>query len=231
MAGFTVLDDGRRCSPAVVAAAQAHGLPLAAVASRGPADRVTMADVLAAADAPLAAPATRTHQGTPQAYTLPRSAQAVRDRLVQQRSAFRPTATVTVDLFALNPLLEDLRQLDAQWAAAAERTATPPTLFDSGDLPPFTASGLDPTELLRVPYGARHALARAGREEALRLVEDAAHLGAEAAQTLYAGPEVHAYAERMRRWAVDGMPEDQLYAQQATRPAQLRAYEPNGGAR
>ncbi|WP_229811814.1 E3 binding domain-containing protein [Streptosporangium pseudovulgare] len=42
---------------------------------------------------------------------------------------------------------------------AAYASTTPPTLFSTGDLPPFTASGMAPSALLSVPWFARHAVA------------------------------------------------------------------------
>ncbi|MFF0249656.1 E3 binding domain-containing protein [Streptosporangium sandarakinum] len=42
---------------------------------------------------------------------------------------------------------------------AAHASTAPPTLFSTGDLPPFTASGIAPSALLSVPWFARHAVA------------------------------------------------------------------------
>ncbi|MGC5012976.1 E3 binding domain-containing protein [Streptosporangium sp. DT93] len=48
----------------------------------------------------------------------------------------------------------------------------PPTLFASGDLPPFTSSGIDPSALLSVPWYARHAIAgETDRGKAAELLE------------------------------------------------------------
>lgn len=47
----------------------------------------------------------------------------------------------------------------------------PPTLFAAGELPPVTASGIDPRLLLDVPWQARRAVARADQVEAYRLLE------------------------------------------------------------
>ena len=67
----------------------------------------------------------------------------------------------TGDGYRRNPLVDDLARRNPAVYSAASAEGPPPTLFVSGDLPPFCASGLDPAELLKVPWRARHALAAA----------------------------------------------------------------------
>ncbi|MCU1668049.1 MAG: hypothetical protein JWP40_976 [Blastococcus sp.] len=47
------------------------------------------------------------------------------------------------------------------WLAAARKVGPEPTLFATGNLPPFTASGLDVSQLRSVPWQARPAMATA----------------------------------------------------------------------
>jgi hypothetical protein len=59
-----------------------------------------------------------------------------------------------------------------------------PSLFENGDLPKITASGIDPSTLAEVPWQARRAVARASTTaEAYELVER------------YSGEEGHVLAE------------------------------------
>jgi len=76
------------------------------------------------------------------------------------RSVFVPAVTVLVDPWSVNPLLDDAKQTVAATVAAATVTnGEPPTMFDSGDLPPFIASGVDPRFLANLPWRIRHAAA------------------------------------------------------------------------
>lgn len=76
------------------------------------------------------------------------------------RSVFKPALNVLVDPWAVNPLLDDARQaVPATVAAATVKNGEAPTMFDSGDLPPFTASGVDPRFLANLPWKVRHAAA------------------------------------------------------------------------
>lgn len=79
---------------------------------------------------------------------------------VPTRSQFRPTVTVAVDPWSANPLLDDAEQAMPETVAAARASqGEPPTMFDSGDLPPFVASGIDPANLRLLPWQTRHAAA------------------------------------------------------------------------
>jgi len=95
------------------------------------------------------------------------------NHVVPVRSTFNPTTTVQIDPWSANPLLDDAEQAQPALAAVARKTnGPPPTLFESGDLPPFTASGVDPQHLMRLPFRTRHAAATEPSPAAvLRMVE------------------------------------------------------------
>jgi len=95
------------------------------------------------------------------------------NRAVTQRSTFAPQKTITLDPWSVNPLLDDAEQAQPALTAVARKSnGDPPTLFESGDLPPFTASGVDPQHLTRLPFRTRHAAATESSPAAvLRMVE------------------------------------------------------------
>jgi len=51
------------------------------------------------------------------------------------------TTPVRIDPWAANPIVDGLQAKNPATYAAALADGPPPTLFESGDLPPFTASG------------------------------------------------------------------------------------------
>lgn len=63
------------------------------------------------------------------------------------------------DPYGVNPLVDELAETNPAVHQMAMGEAPPPTLFASGDLPPFTASGIDPQVLMKLPYTLRHAAA------------------------------------------------------------------------
>lgn len=103
----------------------------------------------------------------------------------------------------------------ARTPRVAARAADPaPTLFATGDLPPFTASGIDPQVLLSVPWQARHAIASApSQAEAYQMLQDYSGPDAEDAAALEHGGDWanEDYARRVREWEVAGLSEDQAY--------------------
>lgn len=119
-------------------------------------------------------------------------AAAVRGRFVA--AATTPTAPAGVEPglaphFAANPIVEQLAVGEAAtFDLAVTERPSPPTLFAGGDLPAFTASGMDPAELTKVPWYARHAVA-----EATTLAD------AEALATFYSGDGGVAMAAETRR--------------------------------
>lgn len=70
-----------------------------------------------------------------------------------------------------NPLLLQAETEWPTWVTRAKTTGPPPTLFAAGDLPAFTASGIDPATLLQLPWFVRHAAAAADLVEAHRVFE------------------------------------------------------------
>ena len=69
---------------------------------------------------------------------------------------------ITIDPYGLNPLADDYRQVnDGTYRIALSKAGPPPKMFAGGsaDLPAFTASGIDPQLLLKLPFTARHAVA------------------------------------------------------------------------
>lgn len=85
-----------------------------------------------------------------------------------------PSGTrVVVDPWAANPVVEGYRALNPATYAAALLDGPPPTLFESGDLPPFTTSGVDVQVLPLLPFAVRHhAATTESRGTILQLVED-----------------------------------------------------------
>lgn len=82
--------------------------------------------------------------------------------LIELGSMFERNRTVLIDPYGLNPLIDDYRAINPLLVDIATRqNGEPPKLFLGGlaDLPDFTASGLPPEALLRLPFGVRHAAA------------------------------------------------------------------------
>lgn len=108
---------------------------------------------------------------------------------------------VQINPYAPNPLADDYEQVNpATYATAVAKAGPPPKMFDGGmsDLPPFTASGVDPQVLLRLPFTARHAAAAVpDRSTLLRWLDE----GAENADLYLDHPGLRAAIVRMRNWA------------------------------
>lgn len=117
--------------------------------------------------------------------------------------------------WAPNPLLAELRATRPAVAAAAEADGPPPQLFDTGPLPAFTASGIDPAVLAGLPWQARRPVAAARTAaEAWDLAEKAGDpLGL---QELGKHPENAGYIAEFTQWAA-GM---------GTRPVEVDTYTP-----
>jgi hypothetical protein len=79
---------------------------------------------------------------------------------ISTTSQFGNQGVVMVDPWSVNPLLEDAQQSVPALVELARKTGgDPPTLFESGDAPPFMASGVDPRYLAVLPWKVRHAAA------------------------------------------------------------------------
>jgi hypothetical protein len=128
---------------------------------------------------------------------------------VQQRSIWSSqNRSVTIDVFAANPLADDLRQVDpARYEAAKRRGGPVPTVFVTGDLPAATTAGIDPQLLAGVPYVARHALMNAAAGDAVAMLEAYGAATADAWDAAYFAhcldPGILAYEHRLTAWAAE----------------------------
>lgn len=76
-------------------------------------------------------------------------------------SRFKSGATVHLNAWSKNPLLDDAEQSQPELVRLARlQNGEPPSLFSTGDAPPFTASGIDPSLLRLLPWQMRHAAAQ-----------------------------------------------------------------------
>ena len=115
----------------------------------------------------------------------------------------------------LNPLVYETVERGLFHAAVAASRGAVPTLFAGGDVPVFTASGVDPDVVLRVPWEARHALAaEPNRERALDMVEMMSGPEGSVMAAEYAGhPGNLDYRARVQQWAMAGMDHSVAQAQ------------------
>lgn len=118
---------------------------------------------------------------------------------------------VSLDVYGLNPLADDFRQVNpATYDVALSKAGPPPKMFAGGtaDLPAFTASGIDPTHLLKLPYTARHhAAALADPSAAHGIFEQYA----DDPHVVFDHEGLQAAVVRMREWAsgrMDRLPTD-----------------------
>ncbi|MDR6439093.1 hypothetical protein J2790_004268 [Paenarthrobacter nicotinovorans] len=104
------------------------------------------------------------------------------------------------DPTALNPLYELELQERPHLVEAATSESLPPTMWATGDLPPFTASGLDPEMLRHVPWQARHAAAaEPDRAKVLGMIEN--YQGGNEQEIIGIEHEgLAAYRQRMNDW-------------------------------
>lgn len=209
---------GRGFTTAEVRAAAARAkVNLAQVTPTGPGGMVTLADVQAAR------PATDPYEAvygrpsgtataasaTPDGAAGRAVAAAAGGRAREVRSFWNDT-TVVRDEYARNPLVDDLRQANPTVYAAAMKDGPAPTMFEAGDLPVMTASGIDPQMLLQLPWQARHlAAATPDRQVLAGLFEDAAAGGADLMSLFGRHEGTVAYEARVRRWASGGGPTPQ----------------------
>lgn len=117
-----------------------------------------------------------------------------------------------------NPLVAAAHASRPGVAARAAARADAPTLFSAGDLPDFTASGIDPNVLLRVPWNARQSLAaNPDQAEVYAAVEAFNGLGAEDAEYMardlgLQGPAVDLYRANVDKWLADALTEAEVFA-------------------
>ncbi|YCK81225.1 hypothetical protein M1D89_19470 [Arthrobacter sp. D3-18] len=104
------------------------------------------------------------------------------------------------DPTALNPLYELELQQRPDLVEIAIKEAPIPTMWATGDLPPFTASGIDPEMLRHVPWQARHAAAaEPDRAKVLGMIDNYQG-GAEQDIIEVEHEGLAAYRVRMQRW-------------------------------
>lgn len=138
-------------TPLVRKLAAMHGVDLTTLEGTGVGGRIRPTDVLAAAGVS----GRRPRGGDARASTTPAS-------VASDPAASRPDGVSTADI------------VYARWPAPASSPAAP-KLFSTGDLPPFTASGLSPSVLASLPPGLRMSAAMiADPAGVLRMVEQAA---------------------------------------------------------
>lgn len=188
-------------TPKVRGIARDLGVDLTKVRGTGAGGRITPSDVRDAAAGGGSRPRAAAGRSRP---TLVLEFQSRWSRRTSAGSGFLvERASVKVDVFGPNPLVDELRQADPETYAEASKRGPAPTLFTTGDLPLFTASGIDPALLNQLPWVARHAAAKAPAAEATAIFEEYAAADqstwARAQSVLEAG--AMAYHARVDAWA------------------------------
>jgi hypothetical protein len=120
-------------------------------------------------------------------------------------------------LYAANPILDELRRdRPALVEIAMSEDPNPPRLFDDADLPPFTASGIDPSVLASLPWPLRRPVAAAHtRADAYALVEKYAGSPGMARADLATARENADYVQAMSLWLRGSAPTSVSYASPA----------------
>jgi NAD(P)H-dependent flavin oxidoreductase YrpB (nitropropane dioxygenase family) len=135
----------------------------------------------------------------PAAVSAPRSAHTQRT----------PSRSGTEARYIRNPLVDNVLETSRTMYQNALNVSEPPTLFNGGDLPAETRSGLDPQKLLDVPWQARHAVASARTQaEAAELIEVASGPDADDKIRMFELDRHEgnkAYQARVNAWVTDGV--------------------------
>lgn len=177
--------------------ADRDGVRLAGLVGTGDLGKITLTDVVAARDA----------QPVPRRREVVAAASA--RVLVERRSLFIWAQFVSVNEYGPNPLVEDIVQTNLDKAAFVLRAGDkPPTLFESGAAPVFTASGIPVEALAAVPWPARHVIARVSNTDAAFLLNkftpgpssDPAALAVEALMMFESDEENQIYKSRVATW-------------------------------
>lgn len=187
-----------RATPVVRKLADNLGVRLSEVSGSGPAGMILQRDVRQKAEL----------QRPPLAAGSFRPAAAI-----VRASLFDPHNKVSVDDYAINPAVDDIRQIfPDKYAAAIAAGDQPPTLFPSGSLPVFTASGISPTMLSALPWPVRIPAAQAGDQAAAADLlnnftpgpnTDRAQLAADAHMFFGNHDGNQQYVSRVRSWLND----------------------------
>jgi len=116
-----------------------------------------------------------------------------------------------------NPLVAAAYDTHPDLVGRAAQQSPEPTLFSAGDLPDFTASGVDPKVLLQVPWNARPKLAsetdKAQVFAAVELfngIDDASEAELVAKDHHLESPAVYDYQRRVNDWVASGMTDDEM---------------------
>jgi hypothetical protein len=186
-------------TPLVRQLAKRYAVDLAAVTGTGVGGRVTAGDVRQAADVAI----------TPRLDALERSYARVAvatpsgRKAVAARSSFTG-AEIMLDPWARNPRVDDVRQALPHIYNQVIGHSSPPTLFASGDLPAFVASGAEPRLLLQLPWQARHPAAAADGATFARMLEDYTNDDLSAQMELGEHEGNHDYLYRVQDWIRSG---------------------------
>lgn len=123
-------------------------------------------------------------------------------------AATRPATSPRDAAYSANPCIDEAVVTSRNTFRAALVNGPAPTMFNGGDLPAATRSGLDPKELMRAPWMARHAIAEAKTlPEAVELLEMVSGPdGVDNAAMLELGhnPGVRDYQARFQHWLTEG---------------------------
>jgi hypothetical protein len=155
-------------------AAQRQGVDITSVTGSGPNGAVRIEDVRAA------------HARQP----------------TQQAAATAVVVAQSTGPYAANPLVEKARAEQPRHYEAAMGEGPKPTLFVAGDVPVYVASGADPSLLLKLPWQARHAAARASAAELAQMFETYGGPDGDLNAQLDLGghAENAMYAQRVQNW-------------------------------
>jgi hypothetical protein len=126
---------------------------------------------------------------------------------------------LTVDTYGPNPYVTDLSVAYPGVFAAASQRQSAPTLFAGGDLPPFTASGLDPEMLIGLPFAMRHAAAsEVAPGQLLEWIELATAERDRAKHMVIPHSGLEAYRQRVNSWVHDLNPSELEQRDEAAYP-------------
>lgn len=134
--------------------------------------------------------------------------------------------------YAKNPLIDEVLASSRTVYRHALTGGAPPTLFSAGDVPAETMSGIDPVQLLRAPWTARHAIAAARTQaEAAELLELVS--GPDGAETAHMfeldqHPGNRDYRTRVDSWWTEGVRVEASQAQQAYEQQIVASASPTG---
>lgn len=128
---------------------------------------------------------------------------------IGQTAGKRIAASTPMDprgVYASNPLVGQVQQMGGYQPAVEASNGYVPSLFASGDVPVFCASGIDPVVLKGVPWQARHALAtEPDRAKALQMYEELSGPDGDIAAAEYANHPGNAdYERRVVAWSSAG---------------------------